>query len=415
MDLSTSDARETPLEAATLDALTRFTTWLKGYGYESHDQYDLWATAFGKTAKAMYYRYGKIAAPLVAPLVVGDLVAPSASRLLCRKRRFPIADAHFVSGFVAMYELTSDREYLSRACEIARHLLDTALPGYSGLCWGYPFDWQTKRGLWKQGTPFITSTPYVFDALVELHAATGDRSYLEAARSVAEFVARDIRHLPTRGRGKAASYTPVDDAWVINASAYRAACLARAWELFGDSEYRRLADENVLFILEQQRADGAWVYSASDPNDQFIDHFHTCFVLKGLLRVHAATQDATVLSSIRRGYEYYRHDLFYEDGTPRPFAPGFESQFRTRELYDYAEAINLHMLLRTMIPDAAATARFLVSEVVSRWVTPEGSFVTRHSRGGFVNRTPYHRWAQAQTFRSLGRWLAQEKSSSCAA
>ncbi len=394
---------ETPIGIA----LQRFVAWLQSYGYTSYDQYDFWAMPYGVWVKDQYYRHGKLFGLMVAPLVAADWLWPDTRRWFCPRRRFPIADAHYLMAFVDLYRLTGQLAHLDAAKQLAQALLKSHLPGFSGKCWGYPFDWQTKRGLWKQGTPFVTTTPYVFEAFLDLHRATGETAYLETAASIARFVAQDIRHLPAGG-GLAASYTPFDDAQVLNASAYSAACLAVASEVFGTAKYLAQAVANTQFILSQQRGDGAWLYSANDPHDAFIDHFHTCFVLKGLYRVYCVTHDQTILRAIERGYAYYRQNLFYPNGWPRPFAQVDNAQFRVLELYDYAEALNLAVLLEPVLP-TRDLASALADDVLTNWQRPAGFFRTRVSAGGIQNTVPYHRWAQAQMFRSLVLFAGQTR------
>jgi uncharacterized protein YyaL (SSP411 family) len=304
-------------------------------------------------------------------------------------------------GFAALYRLKRDPSYLDTAKSYADALLASSIPGFAGPCWGYPFDWQTKRGLYPRGTPLVTSTPYGFDAFIELHEATGDERYRDVALSIAEFVARDIRDTLV-GSGRAASYAPFDDSQVINASAYRAACLADASALAGGT-YRAVAEANVRFVIEQQRSDGGWLYSANDPQDAFIDHFHTCFVLKGLYRAYRVLRAPGILAAVARGYEFYRRRLFYPDGRPRPFAESTWPRLTVLELYDYAEALNLALLLRHDLP-TEAQADELAQRLVGDFQTGEGYFVTRISRGAVRNRVPYHRWAQAQAFCALARY-----------
>jgi uncharacterized protein YyaL (SSP411 family) len=386
-------------------SLAAFMRWLRSVGYTSYDQYDFWATAYGIWSKGLYYRYGQLAAPLVLPLVTADWFLPSSRRWVCLPKRFAIADAHYLMGFLALYRATREPTHLNAANALADALLASSIPGYSGHCWGYPFDWQTKRGLWKRDTPLVTTTPYVFDAFVELYETSGDRGHFEVARSIAQFVANDIHDTPV-GDGWAATYTPCDTSQIINASTYRAACLARAASLFHCESYRRIAECNARFVLEQQRHDGAWPYSADDPADQFVDHFHTCFVIQGLYRAYVVLRDRAILDAVQRGYAYYRQRLFHADGRPRPFAEAEHTQFRVLELYDHAEALELALLLRQDVPtdDLAAS---IVQQLLDGLQTSQGYFVTRVSTGGLRNRVPYHRWAQAQVFCALARYYEQ--------
>jgi hypothetical protein len=199
-------------------ALESFVRWLGRTGHAGYDQYDFWATRYGVWSKGVFHRHGALAGPLVLPLVAADWLWPSSRRWFCPPRRFAIADAHYLMGFAALYRASRDGQALDRATELAEALLASSIPGFSGPCWGYPFDWQNKRGLWRRDTPLITSTPYVFDAFLELHEVTGDPRHRDVALAIARFVARDIRDTPV-GRGSAASYTPFDDSQVVNASA----------------------------------------------------------------------------------------------------------------------------------------------------------------------------------------------------
>lgn len=394
-----------PSRAQLEGAITAFVSWLRRAGYTSYDQYDFWATRYGIWSKGLVYRHGMVASPLVLPLVGADLFWPSSRRWWCPRRRFAIADAHYLMGFAALHRATGEPHHRAAAVELGDSLRASSLAGFSGPCWGYPFDWQTRRGLWRQGTPLVTSTPYVFDAFLDLYDLTRQPRDRETALGVAAFVARDIRDTPV-GNGAAASYTPFDDSQVINASAYRAACLARAAGLTGAADYRRAALGNMRFVLAQQRADGAWRYSANDPSDAFVDHIHTCFVLKGLYRAYLELREAEILAAVRRGFDYYRRHLFHPDGQPRPFAELARPQLVAHELYDYAEALNLALLLRgDVTTDALADA--MAARLVGDCQTPDGFFITRRWRGGLCHRVPYHRWAQAQAFCALARYYEQ--------
>jgi hypothetical protein len=390
--------RNNKLDIVT-EAIMDFIVGLKNYGYYSFDQHDFWATSYGIKSKEFYYNKGILAAPLIAPLFLADWLMPSLRKLGMSKARFPIADAHYLMGFLLVYQANQDRTYLAEALKIADNLLASSVPGFSGHCWGYPFDWQTKRGLWKKGTPLITTTPYVFDAFLELYRVTHEPKYLDITRSIAKFVADDISETP-RGRGSAASYTPFDQSQVVNASAYRAACLASAASLFSSENYKLMAERNALFVMDQQRSDGAWPYSADNPRDVFTDHIHTCFVLKGLYRAYQSLAEPKILEAVRRGYQYYRTALFNANDFPRTFSPKDSSRFRTVELYDFAEALNLALLLEPEI-STSDLADQLVKHLLPDWQTPSGFFITRISTGGLRNKIPYHRWGQSQIFRSL--------------
>src|SRR5687768_11004726 len=155
-------------------AIDRFAAWLEGTQGESYDPYDLWGTRYGLFSRRLYYAKHPLGLPLVAPLLLAEILCPSVRKLLVRKKRFATADAQLALAFLNLHEITGEAKFLARAEEFGAHLLRTSIPGYSGYCWGYPFDWQNNHGLWKRDTPFITATPYAFEAFLRLYDVTGE-------------------------------------------------------------------------------------------------------------------------------------------------------------------------------------------------------------------------------------------------
>ena len=84
---------------------------------------------------------------------------------------------------------------------------------------------------------------------------------------------------------------------VVNASAYRAAMLTSASRVFDSEEYWEIAERNLWFVLESQNDDGSWPY-AKDGVRNFVDHFHTCFVMKALAKIHRLTGHAETLAAL---------------------------------------------------------------------------------------------------------------------
>ena len=52
----------------------------------------------------------------------------------------------------------------------------------------------------------------------------------------------------------------------------------------------------------------------------FVDHFHTCFVLKALAKIEALTGNQACTKAIERGVDYYVRNLFDDVGLPKPFS-----------------------------------------------------------------------------------------------
>jgi hypothetical protein len=132
----------------------------------------------------------------------------------------------------------------------------------------------------------------------------------------------------------------------------------------------------------------------------FVDHFHTCFVMKSLAKIEALTGHAGCREALDRGVAYYTQHLFDEAGLPRPFARAPRLTVYRRELYDCAECINLGVLLRGRYPSLDAAVDRTVTEITRHWQLPDGHFRSRKLLLGWDN-VPMHRWGQSEMFRAL--------------
>jgi len=392
-------------ERLVAEGIRRFDALLEKNGYESYDPYDVWGTKYGVFSRRIYYEKGVVGLPLIAPILLLEVACPGLRSLFVRKERFATADGQLTLAFLNLYQCTQEKRFLEKAKRLGEEILQYSVPGYSGRCWGYPFDWQNNRGLWKKNTPYITCTPYCFEAFLGLYDATGEQRYLDIARSIATFVYTDLKDTPMGKDAAAASYSPMDETKVVNASAYRAWVLFEAAARFNLPEYHAKAQRNLNFILQSQNPDGSWLYAVETPGEAFIDHFHTCFVLKKLFKINQRLNSAAVAEAIRKGYGYYRDKLFRADGLPKAFALEPRTQIVTLEMYNFAEAITLGALLRDFIPEAFTMAQTLATVLCGKYQLADGHFVTRVYRGGFKHTFPFLRWPQAQLFYSLTNLL----------
>lgn len=390
------------------ETLTRFVTWLNAYGETSWDHQSYFAGGLGGRAKALYYRSPKLGTLAVAPMIFSEAFVPSARRLFHTRIRFPIADAHYAMGFASLYEATGEKRYVDRAVSFLEALKRSRAPGFKEYCWGYPFDWVTRNGTIPRDTPFITTLPYVFEAFQQVNRLAPRDEWREIMASIARHAHGDIQDIPLSPASASCGYSPDDTkGGVINAAAYRAFLLTAAAREFDHPGYRETAVRNLQFVLDAQNADGSWYYAVDGVRD-FVDHFHTCFVMKALAKIHTLTGHEATLASLKKGADYYRITLFDQDGLPKPFAKAPRLTVYKSELYDCAEAINLSLLLRDRLPEMARVLETVVAGILKDWLHPAGHFRARRLLLGWDN-VPMHRWGQAQMFRSLACYLRDRR------
>lgn len=396
-----------PVHSDLLAVLQEFVAWLEAYGETSFDHQSFFAGPIGGRAKALYYRKPWLGTLAVAPMILSEAFVPSARQLFWQRQRLPIADAHYAMGFALLHKLTAEPQYYARAVHFLEVLEATRCSGYRHHCWGYPFDWVTRDGLTPAGTPLITTTPYAYEAFSLIYRIDGNKRWLDIMRSIAEHVANDILDRPIGSNAATAEYAPSSGEWgIVNASAYRAVVLTSAALRFSRDDYRSIAERNVNFVLDAQRPDGSWPYAIEGVRD-FVDHFHTCFVLKALAKIEQMTDHQGCREAIAAGVRYYADQLFDERGLPKPFSKAPRLTVYRQELYDYAECINLAALLQGRFAVLDERLRSTLADLVGRWRKPDGSFRSRRLLLGWDN-VPMHRWAQSQVFRSLCRLLVPD-------
>jgi hypothetical protein len=99
----------------------------------------------------------------------------------------------------------------------------------------------------------------------------------------------------------------------------------------------------VRWVIWHQQTDGAWVYYADQEPVNFIDCFHSCFVVKNLIKTRKPIPEIVdeITPSVNRG-EFIRSRLYNErHGLCRRFITSdIRDPFRW-DLYDQAEYLGL--------------------------------------------------------------------------
>jgi len=394
-----------------LNSILRFIEWLSRYGETSYDFQTFYASEPGRRAKALYYKQPLLGTLAVAPIIFCEAFVPSARTIFWKRQRFPIADAHYAMGFALLAQALGEDQYYHKAVHFLECLKQTRCPNYRNYCWGYPFNWETVRGTIREGTPLITTVPYVYEAFRQVWELDQSEEWLQIMRSIAQHALEDYKDFATSSNASTCSYTPDPEQsiGVINANAYRAYLLTSAARDLSQDGFWKAGERNLNFVIEAQNPDGSWYY-ANDGKRLFIDHFHTCFVLKALAKIEQMTGHRGCTEAIERGVQYYVGNLFDRDGLPKPFSRRPRLTVYRRELYDYAECINLAVLLKGRFPELDCYLSVVLNDILNVWQNQDGSFRSRRLLLSW-DTTTMHRWAQSQLFRSLCLLLSRNRKS----
>ena len=262
-----------------------------------------------------------------------------------------------------------------------------SLHGWSGPCWGYHFDVQTRFFFYDTLTPNIVATSVVATGMGEVTEA-GLADCSERLAGVAEFVLSDLPRV-CDSDGQNIGYIPSSSTVVHNANMLAAATLVAAARVTGQTRLVEEALQCARYTAAQQRPDGAWPYS-DRPDGHWVDGFHTGFLLEGMHDAARAGEDAELQRATAAGLDYYIGNLFDETGAPR--------YYDTRPLpYDAlsaAQAIEVLSALGDVDPRATPLAGKVAQWAIANLVSTEGSVAYRKTAWG-VDRREYPRWSAA--------------------
>ena len=317
------------------------------YSLETFDPYDLWSTEIGIKVRDRYYRgelTGKVGAVSLGLL---DWLTPHVSRRIthARSRNYPIVIAHEVLRLQQLHQLDENI-----AANLLKLLASSATnpSGETGWSWGLGFPWMSKNGLYPDNIPFVTHTPYVMEALLILAKYSGSKARaMEMFYSTWDFL-ESLKVMYQDNTRLALSYAPIDEPRiVINANSYATYAYA-LHVIHGENENKDYAIDKVnkllQWIIDQQHENGSWDYYADNEQGNFIDCFHSCFVVKNLLKTKRLLPQVSTLTAdnIHKGWQFILRELFDSDkGLCRRFIKKHINDPYTWDLYDQAEYLNL--------------------------------------------------------------------------
>lgn len=319
------------------------------------------------------------------------------------KGKNPKGIALFALAALAEYRRTKANE------DEVRNLLDVLLSlkleNFSGACWGYNFDWQGRAFYAPKGTPTVVPTAFAARAFTEAAKVFNDENYLRPARSICDFITKDLRVTEETEDEICFSYSPIDKTRVFNASLLAAETLATVGAMTGDNSLIDLGVRGARYVVRRQNENGSWAYGA-DGYQSWADNFHTAFVLSSLKRIVTAVPSCRneFIGAIKRGYKFWIENFFLSDGTPKYFHD------KTYPIDSHSSGAAIAALVDLKDEDENALA---LAEKIARWTikemqTERGYFYYQLAPLYYID-IPYMRWSEAWMMYGLSR-LSEVKS-----
>ena len=316
-------------------------------------------------------------------------------------------NAKGIALFALAQLATYRREKTEAAAQQVKNLLSILLSmkegGCSGAAWGYNFDWQSRNFFAPRGTPTVVPTAFAARALLEAAREFPNEEYLNVARSVCDFILRDLPRTVETETELCFSYAPNTSTRIFNASLLAAEVLASVGKITNDATLCATAERAARYVINQQQPDGSWTYG-TEPAQSWIDNFHTAYNLFSLKRITDACKlGEEFQQSLERGYRYWTETFFLADGWPKYYHD---------DLYPvdtHAAASAIVTLLECPDPDNRSTtmARSIASWTIQNLRDKRGFFYYQRRRF-YTVRKPYMRWTQAWMLYALARLIEEQ-------
>lgn len=314
------------------------------YSQNYYDPYDLWSVPFFGKWKVAAIQGSKLGYAVSGFAAVMDLLFPLTTRKLigAEKQGYSHIDAMAILGGF----------YANNCHTFLSHAQASSISVGDGVGWGYPFDWYSKRapnGVYKKNTlPFITITPYVMEALVANKLRDCKEDAMQLFHNTWGFL-EALQVCYCSDTELALSYAPVDEPMiVVNANSYAAWAYAMHFK-YGENNRQAVSiDKSVRllrWVVGQQEKDGRWYYFANGAGGNFIDCFHSCMVVRNILKTKKLLGNVSESTdeAIDKGWRFIKEG-FFDDGKGlcRRFVEAKTKDPLYRwDIYDQAEYLGL--------------------------------------------------------------------------
>ena len=303
----------------------------------------------------------------------------------------------FLWSYAKLYKKEKNQTYLEKIDVLLDVLDKLKSTGYSGNCWGYNFDWQSRVFFLQKFTPTVVNTSFIGHALIDTYEYTGEKRALQMAIPIKDFILYDLnRH--EEDSAICFSYTPIDKTAIHNANLLAASLLIRLYKYTNQDVLKDSALAGLAYTMKYQRDDGAWYYAETDFQN-WIDSFHTGFNLQSILYFIEEGYGNEYKAAFKKGVDFYKNNFFLNDGTPK----FYHDKIYPVDVHSAAQAIVFFSRLKNDFKD--------MNNKIAGWMIKnlqdKRGYFYLHKKRFFTNKISYMRWSQAWAFHALTEFLLQ--------
>jgi len=395
----------TALRNQLFESIGKLSGWLETNEYRGYDTFDglnarfLRPLTFETNFLRTVLQQGVRRFPLNLRPLVGVAKGPSSKGM-----------GFMARGFIRLHQVTGEKAWRDKAEMALEWLIQHRSPGYSGMCWGNHFDYQSRSFYLPKGAPTVVWTALIGHAFLDAYEHFQIDRYLQIAVSSCEHILRDLETFPD-GDGLCIGYIPAripaKNKQVHNANTLGASLLARTYSYTRNESFRALAQKAIQYTAQHQRSDSSWYYGEA-ANLHWVDNFHTAYVLDCFKHYEEGTRDDSFQKNLKGGYEYWKNTFFLPNGTPRYY----DQKTLPIDIQCCSQAIDTLVFFSDRDPESLPLALKIAKWTIEHMQDPSGYFYYRRYSQWLVNKTPTLHWGQATMLSALaGLYRATRRES----
>ena len=367
--------------------------WVEGQGYRGYEPFD------GLSSWARPLACGSIFGERLLQQLIRQSPFNLRPLLGVTRKESTKGRGYMASGYLSMYRVTNQQEYLDKAVECLKWLDKHKVDRFRYHSWSNHFDFASRFGRYTKDDPIIVWTALIGHAYVEAYELTGMEWFLKVADSVCDW----ILELPRErtGTGDCISYMACHQSSVHNANMLGAGILARTAKHTGRDDCRSVARSAMEYSCSRQRPDGSWWYAESSAC-HWIDNFHTGYNLDSLKHYRDAFGDDSYRQNFEKGLAYYKANFFEPNGRPKYY----HDRTYPVDIQCAAQAIETLAFVSDENRESLALAQRVAAWTIKNMQDRRGYFYFRQYPL-MKAKTPMLHWGQGTMFKALTQLLLQ--------
>jgi hypothetical protein len=397
------------MESLSLNTIELLSCWIKKKAFTGFDPYDikghrLVIGIIKKSGSSKFFVY-------LREIIFEFFYAfPIISRKLFQIK--PQANAKamglFAKAYLDLFISTGNKQYLNDSKACIDWLDNNNSELGTGKKWGYPFDWQSTDFIPKN-TPNGIVTTAVADAYWSWYKYTGEKKYFDVCIGICHFL--ETLPIDILDSDKICfSYTPLFTNHVHNLNLFVAEFLIKMGYETKNQTWIELGNKAINYTLADQNTDGSFDYNGPPEKPQnFIDNYHTGFVLRMLHSIWKITQRNDVYNALEKGYHFYLNN-FFENNTIPWLKPN--QKYRI-DIHSCAESINCLTDLSETFDKGIETAKNVLDWTIKNLQDKTGYFYyginkNRFLKFTYTSKIAYMRWSQAWMLKALSNYYKNQ-------